>query len=120
MLILAAGFVMGPDSALAKEKKAGKGKKKKAQVEEKQVISVGESKTISGTIKVDGDVVKLVCDGGIEYLLSGSTAEANKDKTSQKVTIVGTVTEIEGKKWLAADPVVDKAREKPAAGNTGK
>ncbi len=115
------GMVIGSDSVLAKEKRAGKGKKKKAQLVEKPVQSVGESKTISGTIKVDGDVVKLVCNGGTEYFLSASTAEAHRGENSQKVTIIGTVTEIEGKKWLAADqPVIDKAVEKPAAGGAGK
>jgi hypothetical protein len=54
-------------------------------------MSKGESKTISGTIKVDGSVIKLVADDG-EYILKGKTGDY-KSKDGQKVEITGVVKE---------------------------
>lgn len=55
--------------------------------------------TISGTVKVDGEMVKLVADDG-EYCLGGAGAAEYKAKDGQKVEVKGVVKEADGKKTL--------------------
>jgi hypothetical protein len=123
-IVLAAGLVVGVDGAFAKGNKggaAGGGKKgkRKGDVSAPAVV-VGQSMTIAGTVKVDGDTVKLIAEDKTEYLLAISTALANKDKNGQKVTITGTVTEISGKKWLSADPKAEDKTDKAVEKKAGK
>ncbi|MCX7008010.1 MAG: hypothetical protein NTY53_12315 [Kiritimatiellaeota bacterium] len=42
--------------------------------------------TVSGTVKVDGDVVKIVTEDKTEYILAKSCADAYKAKDGEKVT----------------------------------
>lgn len=71
-----------------------------------------ERLTVSGTVVVDGDSVKIVTGDKTEYWLSGSVAVANKSNNGKMVTMSGMVTVIEGKKWFA----VEVAKPKPAEG----
>jgi hypothetical protein len=63
-------------SALAKEKAAGgdKAGPKPTPV------------TISGTVKVDGEAVKIITEDKTEYILAGKTAADYKAKDGEKVT----------------------------------
>jgi len=133
VMVLALGLVFGSDAAFAKGDGEGGGKGKgkmkmkrkgKDKTEAVQPASISESMTVGGKIVVDGEVVKLVADDGKEYMLAASTALANKEKNGQKATISGTVTEIEGKKWISADTTgssdAGKAGGGEGAGKGGK
>jgi len=75
MLVAVAMLGFGA-SAMAKEKAAGgdKGGPKPTPV------------TVSGTVKVDGDIVKIVTEDKTEYILAKQNAETYKSKDGEKVT----------------------------------
>lgn len=100
MAVLVLGLLVCTDGAFAKGSKGGK-KDKHAS----KPAPIQPEETIKGTIKVDGEKVLLVAEDKTEYLLSASAAEANKKKNGEAVSLTGTVTTIEGKKWLTV-PVV--------------
>ena len=74
MLVAVAMLGFGAN-AMAKEKAAGGDKGAKPT-----------PVTVSGTVKVDGDVVKIVTEDKTEYILAKSCAEAYKAKDGEKVT----------------------------------
>ncbi len=117
-LVMLMGLVFCAGDIMAKGNSGeGKGKKKRKRQQQSETVqpsSVGENRTISGRIAVDGDVVKLVADDGKEYQLAASTAMANKEKNGQKVAITGTVTEIEGRSWFSGESAASSG-----AGQTG-
>jgi len=117
VVVLAVGLVFGADGVFAKGKGGGKKNKHKA---DEPALEIGKAMTITGTIKADGDNVKLIAEDKTEYMLAISTALANKEKNGQKVTITGTVTEIAGKKWLSADAQAENKDVKPADNKAAK
>ena len=58
---------------------------------------------VNGTVKVDGETIKLVADDG-EYTLAGKAAADYKAKDGQKVEVKGVVKEKDGAKTLMVLP----------------
>ena len=86
MLVLSAFVAFGATNVMAKDDKGAK----------------GSPVTVTGTVKVDGDVVKIVTEDKTEYILSKHCAETYKTKDGEKVTdLKGMCKETkDGKKML--------------------
>ena len=77
--------------------------------------------TVSGTVKVDGDVVKIVADDKTEYILAKQSAETYKSKDGEKVTdLKGMCKEgKDGKKMLMIGGGHGKKKDAGAASAAG-
>ncbi len=112
MLVAVAMLGFGA-SAMAKEKGGDKGPKPTPV-------------TVSGTVKVDGDIVKIIADDKTEYILAKQNAETYKAKDGEKVTdLKGMCKETkDGKKMLMIGgghgKKKDAAGAAPAAGGDKK
>lgn len=99
-------------STMAKEKAAGGDKGPKPM-----------PVTVSGTVKVDGETVKIVAEDKTEYILVGKAATDYKAKDGEKVTdLKGMCKEgKDGKKMLmVGGGAKGKKKDAPAAGGDKK